>query len=233
MKLTIAQRKMLSLGLIPVLALVLGGGLVTVTKLAGRLDYDFAAAYAVPADGVRITSDVPLDVIPSNDTKLHVSLTGSYTDNPPALTSTAAGGVLELVATCRPQVQCKVNLTVQVPPAAAVKLKVTKVSANVIGMSGDLRIDADRGSVNAARLTSPTVSVDARFGSVDLQFDGPPRSVQATSSDGSLQVHLPGTATYAIDAIAARGSTQLSIPNDLNSGHRIYLRSSYGSITVN
>jgi DUF4097 and DUF4098 domain-containing protein YvlB len=224
---------MLVLGLIPVLALVLGGAAVTVTAIRGKLDYDFAAAYAIAAGGVRITSDVPVDVIPSTDAKLHVTLSGSYTDSPPSLKATSASGVLELAATCHQQVQCRVDLTVQVPTAAAVKLKVNQTSANLVGLSGPLQLDGDSGSINATQLTSPTVSVDARAGSVDLLFDGPPKSVQATTSDGSLHVQLPGSATYAIDAVAARGSTQLNIPNDLGSDHRIYLRSSYGSITVN
>ncbi len=46
-------------------------------------------------------------------------------------------------------------------------------------------------------------------------------------------MQLPRTTTYAIDAVAAQGSTDLgSVPNDSTATHHVYLRSSYGSITV-
>ncbi len=66
-----------------------------------------------------------------------------------------------------------------------------------------------------------------------MVFDNPPSQVTATSTDGSLSVEVPHSVTYAVDAIAARGSTDLNIPNDPASARHLYLRSSNGSITVN
>jgi hypothetical protein len=74
--------------------------------------------------------------------------------------------------------------------------------------------------------------VDVQRGSATLSFDSPPDQVSATTSDGSLTVQVPDGTPYAIDAVAAQGSTDLQVPNDPTATGHLYLRSSYGSITV-
>jgi hypothetical protein len=231
MSLTSAQRRMLTLGLIPVVLLVLGGGAVTVASIGGKIDYDSSSAYALPRNGVSVVTDIPVTVIPSTDGKVHVSVGGTYTNREPSVdVRKSPGEELQVSVACRGS-GCRVDLTVRVPGGASVKLTSSGGPVDVIGLTGDLRLVTGNGSVNAVQLQSQEVAVSADGGSVDLSFDSPPRTVEANTTNGSLQVLVP-TDSYAIDAAAANGSTQLNLPNELGAQRRLHLRSTNGSITV-
>jgi DUF4097 and DUF4098 domain-containing protein YvlB len=231
MSLTGAQRRMLTLGLIPVIALVLGGGAVTVATIGGKVDYDWSSAYALPRNGVSIVTDVPVTVTPSTDGKVHVSVGGTYTSREPSVdVRKSAGEELQVSAACRGS-GCRVDLAVRVPGAASVKLTTSGVPVDLVGLAGDLRLVTGNGSVNAVQLQSQEVAVTTRGGSVDLSFDSPPRNVVANTTNGSLQVLVP-TDSYAIDAAAMNGSTQLDLPNELGAQRQLHLRTTNGSITV-
>ncbi|MET9274025.1 hypothetical protein [Kribbella sp. NPDC003557] len=227
---TPAQRRMLIVGLVPVLALVVGGAAVTIGTIRGKLGYSYSSEFAA-AQGVRITADVPTQVQASVDGKVHVTVSGSYAKAKPDLTVAPVAGVLTVGARC-PDVHCHVDLTVEVPAEAAVQAKVDQASLDVTGVASRLTLDARGGSVNLARVRSPDVSVDVRGGSITLVFDNPPDRVRATANDGSITVQVPRTVPYGIDAVAAQGSTDLSVPNDQSATHQLYLRTNYGSITV-
>ncbi|GAA1136982.1 hypothetical protein GCM10009630_40130 [Kribbella jejuensis] len=232
MSLTKAQRTMLLVGLIPLLAVVLGSAAVTVSVIRGKLQYSYSAAFAPAADGVQITSDVSTQVEPSFDGQVHVTVDGTYGAQRPEVNVSTAGKVV-VVATRCPDSHCQVDLTVEVPAAtAALKAKVDGGSLNVAGVSSPLTVDVSQGSVDMARVRSPQISVSAREGSISLFFDVAPQQVSASSTDGSITVQLPRTTAYSIDAVASQGSTDLSVPNDPTATHRLRLRSSYGSITV-
>ncbi|MEV0795062.1 DUF4097 family beta strand repeat-containing protein [Kribbella sp. NPDC050459] len=231
MRLTKAQRTMLLLGLVPLLALLVAGVGVTVGMIRGRLGYNSASEFAAPAQGVRIASDVPTEVLASVDGKVHVTVSGSYAAAKPDIRISPMAGALTIGARC-PDVHCNVDLTVEVPAETAVEAKVEQVSLDVAGVASPLTLDATGGSVNLARVRSPDVSVNVRGGSITLFFDNPPNRVRATASDGSITVQVPRTVSYGINAVAAQGSTDLSVPNDQSATHQLYLRTRYGSITV-
>lgn len=231
MTLTRAQRTMLLVGILPLLAVVAGAAAVTVGTIRGKLHYSSSAAYAPVADGVQIASDVPTQVEASFDGKVHVSVDGTYSAQKPDVRIATVGKRLVVQTMC-PDSYCDVELTVDVPAAAAVEAKVEGASVNVAGLAAPLSLSVSDGSVDLAQVRSPRISVDTQRGSISMIFGKPPVQLSATSSDGSITVLLPRTTTYAIDAVAAQGSTDVSVPSDSTATHRLYLRSSYGSITV-
>ncbi len=228
---TVAQRRMLIIGLVPLLVLVVTAAAVTVSLIRGKLPYSYSASFVPGSQGVQVVSDVPAQLLASADAEVHVTVDGSYAVARPAIEVTTIGGFLTVHTSC-PDPHCAVDLTVEVPTAAAVQAKVERASLDVAGVSSPLTVDVSDGSVDMNRLRTSRVSVDVRRGSINLFFDSPPDQVTATASDGSLTVQLPPTATYAIDAVAAQGSNQLDFPNDPGSTHHLFLRTSYGSITV-
>ena len=229
---TKAQRTMLLVGLLPLLAVVLGGAGVTVSVIRGKLQYSYSAAFATAGDGVQITSDVSTQVEPSFDGQVHVTVDGTYGAQRPDVKVSTVGKVLVVHTTC-PDSHCQVDLTVEVPAAtAALKAKVDGSSLNVAGVSAPLTADVTEGSVDMARVRSPQISVTASQGSISLFFDVAPEQVSASSTDGSITVQLPRTTAYSIDSVASQGSTDVSVPTDPTATHRLRLRSSYGSITV-
>jgi hypothetical protein len=233
MGLTAARRRMLTFGLIPVAALVLGGGAVTVSMIHGKRGFDYAQAFAPLAGGVSIASDMPVAVTASVDEEVHVRVDGSYTDTRPVAGTTTTGDRLEVGISCHGSSGCRVRLAVEVPAGLPLSVRTTQTSMVVLGMSGPLQIDATDGTVDAADLSSPTVSVESHSGSVQLFFSKPPTTVDATTSNGSLRVEVPVPAAYAISAAADQGSSDISVPNDLSAPRRLNLSSSNGSITVN
>ncbi|RZU19583.1 hypothetical protein EV645_1795 [Kribbella rubisoli] len=228
---TSAQRRMLIIGLVPVLVLVITGAAVTVSLIRGKLPYSYSASYAPGPQGVKVVSAVPLQLLASADGQVHVTVDGTYAVAQPSVKVSTVGGVLDVATGC-PDVHCDVEVTVEVPGASAVQAKAERTSVDAVGVASPLTVEATDGSITLTRVRSPRVSVDAVHGSVDILFDSAPDQVNATTSDGSLTVQLPRTTTYAIDALAARGSTEVNIPNDPSSSSRLYLRTSYGSITV-
>jgi hypothetical protein len=229
-----AQRKMLQLGLIPVIALVLGGAVVTVSSIPGKLDYNYSTTLDKPFDGVTITANMEVEIAPSTDDKVHVTLSGTYTDHEPTIEvrKTAPEKEVEIGANCDGGYSCRLSLAVELPSSTRLSINASGASVDLAQLNGPLQITADNGSVNGVRLKSETVSVSSQSGSVDLGFDRAPTNVEATTSNGSLHLLVPGTAAYAIDATADHGSTELNVNNDLNSPNQLHLRSTNGSITV-
>jgi hypothetical protein len=180
---------------------------------------------------VKVVSGVPMQLLASADGQVHVTVDGTYAAAQPAVQVSTVGGVLDVETTC-PDVHCEVEVTVEVPSASAVHAKAEGTSMSAVGVASPLTVEATNGSVTLTRVRSRRVSVDAVHGSIDMLFDSAPDQVTATASDGSLMVQLPRTATYAIDALAAQGSTQSDIPSDSTATHHLYLRTSYGSISV-
>ncbi|TDO50415.1 hypothetical protein EV651_12099 [Kribbella sp. VKM Ac-2571] len=228
---TTAQRRMLIIGLVPVLVLVITGAALTVSLIRGKLPYDYSASFTPGPQGVKVVSGVQMQLLASTDGQVHVTVDGTYAAAQPAVNVSTASGVVDIETTC-PDVHCDVELTVEVPSSAAVHAKAEGSSMAAVGVASPLTVEATDASVALTRVRSRRVSVDAVHGSIDMLFDSAPDQVNATTSDGSLTVQLPRTATYAIDALAAQGSTQVDVPNDSSSSNRLYLRTSYGSITV-
>jgi hypothetical protein len=228
---TPAQRRMLIIGLVPVLVLVIAGAAVTVSLIRGKLPYNYSASFTPGPQGVKVVSGVSFQLLSSADGQVHVTVDGTYAAAQPDVHIATIGGVLDVETTC-PDVHCEVELTVEVPSASAVHAKAEGTSMSAVGVGSPLTIEANDGSVALTRVRSRRVSVDAVHGSIDMLFDSAPDQVTATASDGSLMLQVPGTATYAVDALAAQGSTQVDVPNDPSSSHRLYLRTSYGSINV-
>lgn len=231
MALTKAQRRMLLIGAVPLVMLVVAGAAVTVATIRGKLPFDYSATFAAGPQGVRIFSDLPTSVIGGSADRVRVSVDGTYATQRPEVEVQTVDGVLDVRTTC-PEARCAVEVTVEVPAKAAVEAKAEGTSISLSGLAANVQVDASQGSVSMNRMRSQQVSVDARRGSLSMQFDDPPAQVTATASDGSITMRVPGSATYSIDAVAAQGSTEIRPINDPASAHRLYLRTSYGSIDI-
>src|SRR4051794_2456315 len=197
-----AQRKMLWLGLIPVVALVLGGAAVTVSTIRGKLDYNYATTYDKPLDAVTIVSNVMVAVTPSSDGKVHIALSGTYTAQQPTIAvrkPEPESRELEIGAECVGS-GCRLVLAVELPNATRLSVNASGTSVNLRQLAGVIKVTTDNGSVNGTRLRSDSVSVSSESGSVDLGFDQAPANVEVTTSNGSIGVLVPRTAAYAIDA---------------------------------
>lgn len=146
---------------------------------------------------------------------------------------------------------CNVSFTVEVPADLPVEINGSNGSVQVRGvtaavdvdndngsidledLSGDIRASNDNGRITGRRLTSPVVDAGTDNGRIELSFAGPPQSVSARTSNGSITVIVPDAdVPYRVDMHSGNGSTDNAVRTDPASDHAIDLSSDNGSIVV-
>ena len=94
------------------------------------------------------------------------------------------------------------------------------------------RLGAD-GSVIGTGLRSAAVDADSDNGSVRLTFAEPPRNVEATTDNGSVEVVVPDDdTTYLVDIDSQHGSTDIGVRTDPDSDRLVRGRTQNGNVTV-
>jgi len=100
-------------------------------------------------------------------------------------------------------------------------------------VSGPLRLESRDGSVEGTGIRSSRVSASTSDGSVRLAFADPPRSVRATSRDGSVQLTLPDDRTaYHVTVSTSDGSSDVTVPTDPTAPRRITASTSDGDVDI-
>ena len=65
-----------------------------------------------------------------------------------------------------------------------------------------------------------------------MEFAEAPATVRASTEAGTIRVRVPDGTAYAVEADTDLGASDISVQRDPASEHRIAVRSSAGSITV-
>jgi len=239
---------------IAVAALVFG--IVQVTGLIAHEEHVEQATVHDPAVRVLdVSSDGGSVEIVGADVKA-VHLTAHISDglSPTQFRHHVVGDRLEVRVRCRAVITgpwCHANLRIVVPRDLEVRLRVADDRITVRGLSGRVDAQSDNGSVEAealsgdallhssngtvqgTRLRSASVDANTDNGSVHLEFERPPSSAVARSSNGSVEVVVPrGTEAYAVDVDSDNGSTDNLVRTDSTSRRRIVASSDNGSVTV-
>ena len=159
---------------------------------------------------------------------------------------------LEVDASCPGfgSVWCGVDYVIQVPHDTVVEIandeggtrvedvrgrvEVTSSgSIDVSGLSGLVVLRSENGAVRATGLRSEVVEARSSNGSVRVASEVAPRSVIATSDNGSVEVLVPRTGdSYAVDVSSDNGSTTNEVITDPEAIRRITARSDNGSVRV-
>jgi hypothetical protein len=146
---------------------------------------------------------------------------------------------------------CSVDYHLEVPTDLAVTANVDNGRITIRDIDGGVDVDSDNGSIELFRLSgsltgstdngslvatglrSSAVLADSDNGRVSLTFADPPDTVQATTSNGSVEIVLPtGGETYRVDVGTSHGSTDVGVRTDPTSDRVIIGRTSNGSVTV-
>jgi len=164
------------------------------------------------------------------------------------------GDRLEVRVRCRGPFSnpwCNARLRIVVPRGMEVKVRADDDHVTVRGLTG--RVDAQssngtveaealsgqallhssNGSVRASRMRSTSIEADTDNGSVHLEFEVPPASAVARSSNGNVEVAVPrGDEAYAVDVHSNNGGTDNLVRTDSTSTRRIVASSDNGSVIV-
>jgi hypothetical protein len=163
------------------------------------------------------------------------------------------GGTLVMEASC-PMIGsqwCEVDYTVEVPSdmdvdadargrltvtdlAGRLRLDADQGSVDLARVGGDITVSASQGSVDAVDLTATRVNAEANQGSVDLAFATSPDEIVTESNQGSITIVLPDEdgVVYATQTEANQGSATSDIREDPAAGRTIVAESNQGSITI-
>lgn len=113
-----------------------------------------------------------------------------------------------------------------------VRVNSDRVDLTLDGVTGRFDIAATRGEVVGQALTSPTGSVTADRGIVDLAFTGQPDLVDITTETSDITLSLP-KGDYDVDAVSRRGNTTTEgLTSTVDAGSVILAHSTRGNITV-
>ncbi|WP_035849386.1 DUF4097 family beta strand repeat-containing protein [Kitasatospora azatica] len=168
-------------------------------------------------------------VVGGTDGELTVRQTERWALSRPQITRRVVGSTLRITARC-PKIPwiggaaCGAGFRLVVPPATAVSLKASSGAFSAEGLSGDLNLSTDSGSIRlknltgrvAARLTSgslsgeglasPELQAEVDSGSVDLALTAPPRALTMVSTSGSVRAALPPDTRYRLVSSYGSGS---------------------------
>lgn len=214
---------------------------------------------AVSADGVdeivvRTTSGHVEVVGDPTATEIEVDATIRHGLRRTDFSVTERGGRLFVDGTCNHflALWCRVDVTLRVPADipldigssnggievtdvdAGVVAKTSNGSVSLIGLGGDVDARTSNGTVRGHGLDGDAASAKSSNGRIELTFASPPRRVEATTSNGSVEITVPEDDTaYAIDTDASsNSSTEITVRTDPASDHTIAAKTSNGSISV-
>jgi DUF4097 and DUF4098 domain-containing protein YvlB len=105
-------------------------------------------------------------------------------------------------------------------------------TVTVKDLSGDLTIATTAGAIDASGLRGQRVEARTEAGAVTLKHLTPPLQATARTEAGTVTVHVPGSAAYAVDASSTAGESAVRVPTDPASAHRITALSEAGDVTV-
>ncbi len=208
-------------------------------------------AAAAPIEKVIITVDVGDVVVRSSKggTEVRTEAELQWADKRPNLTFKRSGTTLSVTSSCKDSdPACRADLTLTVPPLAAVTIAggETEIDVAVLSgavnlssaegdikldtMYGPLTLDADKGQIHGINLRSHTAVVTGFDSLVDLDFKLPPDSVKVETHNGDVQMLLP-IYTYSVDA-QTRGTKAIGVEQSSTAPRRISVHSVSGDITI-
>jgi|HigsolmetaAR201D_1030396.scaffolds.fasta_scaffold04828_3 hypothetical protein len=210
-----------------------------------------------PADGIeRLQIDSAngrVEIVATERATIDVRAEISDGLRPTGESRTLVGDTLHLRATCPlfGSNFCWVNYEVLVPRGLEIVVDGHNGSVTVSGseapltldsengsirvddVSGPLHLTSDNGRVEGTGLRSAVVLADSDNGSVTLEFDEAPMTVNASTSNGSVEVVVPDDRTaYRVELDADNGRERLEVPTDPNSSRTLTLRTDNGNVTA-
>lgn len=118
-----------------------------------------------------------------------------------------------------------------VPSTVPVDVRVDSGRASIVALAGPVTLRTGDGSVDGRALESRQVTAESEGGSVRLWFDRQPSTVDVRTSDGEVDLRLPG-GPYDVDAETADGGCDVAVPTAPGAACRVRARSRHGGVRI-
>lgn len=104
---------------------------------------------------------------------------------------------------------------------------------NVVDLSGPVVLRTTNADLFALDMSSRMVDASTSNGRLQLEFAAAPRSILASSSNGTIDVYLPDDSpAYALDASTSNGEVIAEVRTDPSATDSMVLETSNGDITI-
>jgi DUF4097 and DUF4098 domain-containing protein YvlB len=127
---------------------------------------------------------------------------------------------------------CSVSYLVELPAATAVRVHTGAGAIRLTGLTGDVTADTAAGEVEGTGLGSAHTSVHSRAGRISLGYRAAPSTVDVQTAAGEVEIRLPGTESYAVDAGTTAGETTIGVPTDPAADRKITAHTVAGKVTI-
>lgn len=194
-----------------------------------------ATAYLIssPVSTVVVISHVGnITVTGGSGSSTSVTEQATYSKTPPRTTRTISGKTLTVTYDCPSQLVCAVAYTVEVPRGVTVRAQAGAGAVRLAGLSGDVTATAKVGIIYATGLSGSSVSLTADGGGISASFTAAPAALRAIARVGTVDLHVPGTASYKVSADAHVGHADVSVRQSSSSAHVITATTDVGSIKI-
>jgi DUF4097 and DUF4098 domain-containing protein YvlB len=187
-------------------------------------------AIAGPVQRLDLVSQAGAVEVRAADGSSRVTETVRYRGSLPVTSHDLKHGTLELRNDkCS---NCFVAYLVEVPAGTTVHVHTDAGAVRLTGMSGDLTVETDAGEIAGTGLGSAHTVATSRAGKISLGYQADPSTVEAKTRAGAVEIHLPGTGAYAVDAGTRAGSTTIGVPTDPKASRTISAHTEAGAVTV-
>jgi DUF4097 and DUF4098 domain-containing protein YvlB len=165
-----------------------------------------------PVRGVDIQIDSGhVDVVAGPGVDAKVQRTRRYLRGAPKLTETFVDGMVAVTSACQDTVKlgCSVDIRVEVPAATPVRVRSTRGTVSVDGMTNGVDVATSAGAVRLAR-TSGVMKATTSAGSV-TGVELAPTALDAVTSAGAIRITLAEPAGR-VDLRTGAGDIDLALP---------------------
>ncbi|MDI2128635.1 DUF4097 family beta strand repeat-containing protein [Yinghuangia seranimata] len=149
----------------------------------------------------------------------------------PTTSHNVTDGTLKLDYKCAKS-DCWVSYDVIVPRGTAAHVETDAGEVKLTGLSGAIDASTTAGKLTGTGLTAKQAVARTSAGSLDLGFTAAPDSVDAKTTAGRATVRVPGNQSYNVDVDATIGDTDVKVPKDANSSHKVTVRTTAGQARV-
>jgi hypothetical protein len=195
------------------------------------------APYTVstPVTNLIVTADVDtVTVVGSQRSTTSVTVTVDSSRSSPSITRTLTGGTLQLAETCPNNESCDVSITVQVPRDITAQVTDSVGDISLSGLSGEVTATNSDGDIDATNMTSRTLNLRDDTGDISATLLTPPDSLRAGNSVGAIDIGLPGSASYRVDAPSnfPGGPVHVAVRTSSSSPYSVTADDDLGSVSI-
>ncbi|GGM62614.1 hypothetical protein ACFFX1_42385 [Dactylosporangium sucinum] len=164
-------------------------------------------------------------------TTIKVTEIQKYRSDKPGRKQSVEGGELVLASTGCPKSDCSISYELQIPSTLSLRLDSSGGAVTLNGMTGLIDVSTDGGPLSGEALAPPELTARTGGGLVELTLAQAPDRVEVDSGGANVNLRLPGSETYALQAELEGGKQAGTVKIDAGASHKLHVVTGGGNLT--